>query len=96
MQEISDNKGISAVMINSGKGRKIFAAAEDAVNKFPCTQSDVAKKQPNMSTPSSYSNKAQPFNEDLKRLPFADVLKKYTRVGFIRIIIDLIKKILGR
>ena len=96
MPEISDNKGISAVMINSGKGRKFFAAVEDAVNKFPCTQSDVAKKQPNMSTPSSYSNKAQPFNEDLKRLPFADVLKKYTRVGFIRRIIDLIKKILGR
>ena len=92
MPEISDNKGISAVMVNTEKGKQLFESVSGEINKYPCTQEDIAKRQPNLSGPSSYSNKAEAFQKDLKSMPFDKVLKKYTRVGIKRRIIDFIKK----
>ena len=96
LPDISDNKGISAVMINTEKGKQLFEQIKDSVNITPTTQKDIAKKQPNLSKSSSYSNKAIPFKQDLNSMPFEKVLKKYTRVGFKRRIIDAIKKILKK
>ena len=95
LPEISDNKGISAVMINTEKGKQIFDSVTDDINKYSCTQQDIAKGQPNLFKPSSYSNKAESFQKDIEELPFEMVLKKYTRVGFKRRIIDLVKKIIN-
>ena len=94
--EISDNKGISAVMVNTEKGRKIFGKLSDAIEKYSCEAKDIAKKQPNLIKPSSHSDKAKSFNEELKASPFSDVLKKYTRVGVKRKLIDSVKTILHR
>lgn len=94
--EISDNKGISAVMVNTEKGREIFGRLSDAIEKYPCRAEDIAKKQPNLIRPSSHSDKAKGFNEDLKALSFSDVLKKYTRVGVKRKLIDSVKTILHK
>ena len=94
--EISDNKGISAVMINTEKGKRLFEQIKDKINVYPTTQKDIAKKQPNLSVSSSYSNKASSFKQDLNSMPFEKILKKYTRVGLKRRIIDTIKKFLKR
>ncbi len=96
MPEISDNKGISAVMVNSEKGKQLFEAAKEQVVAYPCTQEDIAAKQPNLSRPSQFSNKAAAFRADLAALPFEAVLKKYTRVGFKRRVIDCIKAVLRK
>ena len=93
MPEISDNEGISAVMINSDKGKALFEAVSADIISYPCTQADIAKKQPNMSAPSQYSNKADSFNADLKALPFEEILKKYTRVGVKRKFVRLFAKL---
>ena len=95
MPEISDNEGISAVMLNSDKGKALFEAVSENVVSYPCTQTDIAKKQPNMSAPSGYSNKADSFNADLKALPFDEILKKYTRVGVKRRLIDTAKSFIS-
>lgn len=94
LPEISDNRGISAVMINTEKGKQLFDFVTEDINKYPCTQRDIAKGQPNLFRPSSYSNKAEAFQKDLKELSFEKVLKKYTRVGFKRRIIDFVKKLI--
>ncbi len=94
LPEISDNKGISAVMINTAKGKHLFDSAIEEIDKYSCTPQDIAKGQPNLFRPSSYSNKAEAFQKDIKEMSFEDVLKKYTRVGFKRRIIDFIKKII--
>lgn len=96
MPAISDNKGISAVMINTEKGKQLFDSVSESINKYPCTQEDIAKRQPNLFRSSSYSNKAEAFKQDLKSMPFDKVLKKYTRVGIKRRIIDFVKKCIGR
>lgn len=92
LPEISDNKGISAVMINTEKGKQLFDSVTEEIDKFSCTSQDIASGQPNLFRPSSYSNKAEAFQKDIKEMAFEDVLKKYTRVGFKRRIIDFIKK----
>lgn len=96
LPEISDNKGISAVMINNLKGKMLFDSATDEIDKYSCTPQDIAKGQPNLFRPSSYSNKAEAFQKDMKQMSFENVLKKYTRVGFKRRIIDFIKKLISR
>ena len=96
LPEISDNKGISAVMINNSKGKMLFDSATDEIDKYSCTPQDIAKGQPNLFRPSSYSNKAEAFQKDMKEMPFENVLKKYTRVGFKRRIIDFVKKFISR
>lgn len=96
MPEISDNKGISAVMVNSEKGRDLFTKSSDSISFFPCKQTDIAKKQPNMSAPSQFSNKYEEFNQNMKTMSFDEILKKYTRVGIKRRLIDTAKSILRK
>lgn len=94
--EISDNKGISAVMLNTQNGENLFSKISSSVDVFACKQTDIAKKQPNLSRPSSFSNKAANFQKDIRIMPFEEILKKYTRVGMKRRIIDLVKTILKK
>ena len=96
LPEISDNKGISAVMINTPKGKTLLEAVKSGLAVYPCSQADIAAKQPNLSRPSGFSNKADAFRTDLAAMPFEHVLKKYTRVGVKRRLIDAVKSILHR
>ena len=79
----------------SEKGREALDALS-GVELTACTQAQIADRQPNMSRPSQFSNKAEAFQRDWRTMEFSRLLKKYTRVGFKRRVIDMIKKILGR
>ncbi len=94
--DVSDNKGISAVMVNSEKGKAFLQAVSDSLLLFPCSKADIARRQPNLYHPSCYSNKAESFQHDLQTMSFEEILKKYTRVGFKRRIVDFVKKIIKR
>jgi hypothetical protein len=94
--EMNDDKGVSAIMVNTEKGKTFIPALEEAMELKPCKPEQIAARQPNMSRPSSRSTKADVFAEDMKCLPFKSVLKKYTRVGLKRRLIDTAKTILKR
>ncbi len=96
LPQISDNKGVSAVMVNTEKGRQLFEAVQSQITAIPCSQEDIAAGQPNLSRSSKHSNKAAPFQADYAALPFKKVLKKYTRVGLKRRLIDAVKIVLKR
>lgn len=96
MPDLSDNQGISAVMVNSEKGAELLGKARGDLELYPCKKEDIALKQPNLSKPSSHSSKAVCFKKDLAELPFDKLLKKYTRVGLKRRLIDSVKKLLKR
>ncbi|NLL63296.1 MAG: 4Fe-4S dicluster domain-containing protein [Ruminococcaceae bacterium] len=91
--EMDDNKGVSAVLINTTKGLEMFRSLKKLEIKS-CALQDVYKKQLNFFVPSSYSNKANAFKHDYINKDFDTVLRKYTRVGFRRRIVDFIKSIL--
>ena len=94
--EMDDGKGVSALMINSFKAEELFGAMKEQLLLHECTVENIMARQPNMSRPSKPSVKAQEFKNDLQNLPFDKVLKKYTRVGLKRRMIDSVKKLLGK
>lgn len=93
---MDDNKGVSAILINTEKGKELLPYLQDRMQLEPCTAEDIAAGQPNMYHPSKASVKADAFARDLHTLPFEKVVKKYTRVGRKRRVIDAVKKVLHK
>ncbi len=93
---MDDNKGVSAILINTEKGKVLLSVLQEKMQLRPCTAEDIAVGQSNMRHPSKASVKASAFSRDLRVLPFEKVLKKYTRVGHKRRMLDGIKKILRK
>lgn len=96
LPKIDDNKGVSAVLINTQKGEKLFSLAKNGLEIYEVTADQIAASQPNLSKPSKRSIKAEAFEKDFNTLPFEKVLKKYTNVGVRRRIITIIKGVLGK
>lgn len=101
----SDDKGVSLVLINTEKGRKLFEASKDRMNTV---QADIQNcLQPNMQHPTKIDRKRNEFERDYQAKGFDFVYKKYGEDGWrykvdkiqIRIISflkNLIKKIIDR
>lgn len=96
LPEIDDNKGVSAVLINTEKGEMLFNKIKNGLEIYEVAIEQIAAKQPNLSHPSKKSIKAEAFKKDFENLPFEKMLKKYTNVGLKRRIISLIKGVLKR
>lgn len=96
LPQIDDNKGVSAVLVNTEKGEKLFNLAKNDLEIYEVKPEQIAARQPNLSKPSKKSIKAEAFKNDFENLPFDKVLKKYTRVGLKRKIISFIKGVLGK
>ena len=96
LPEIDDNKGVSAVLVNTEKGEKLFNLAKNNLEIYEVTVEQITARQPNLSHPSKRSTKADTFENDLNTLPFEKVLKKYTNVGVKRRLITLIKGVLKK
>lgn len=101
----SDDKGVSLVLINTEKGRKLFEASKDRMNTV---QADIQNcLQPNMQHPTKIDRKRNEFERDYQAKGFDFVYKKYGEDGwrykvdkiqirFISFFKNLIKKIIGR
>jgi coenzyme F420-reducing hydrogenase beta subunit len=75
MPELDDNKGISAILVNTPKGRRLF---EDIQNEMLTRPSDVSQVlQQSLVSPSIPSSQRAAFFTDLDRLPFSDVQRIY-------------------
>lgn len=96
LPKIDDNKGVSAVLVNTQKGEQLFDLAKNRLEIYEVTTQQIAARQPNLSHPSKRSTKAEAFENDLNTLPFGKVLKKYTNVGIKRRIISLVKGVLKK
>lgn len=101
----SDDKGVSLVLINTEKGRKLFEASKERMNTV---QADIQNcLQPNMQHPTKIDRKRNEFERDYQAKGFDFVYKKYGEDGwrhkvdkiqirFISFLKNLIKKIIGR
>lgn len=101
----SDDKGVSLVLINTEKGRKLFEASKERMNTV---QADIQNcLQPNMQHPTKIDRKRNEFERDYQAKGFDFVYKKYGEDGwrykvdkiqirFISFFKNLIKKIIGR
>ena len=94
----ADNKGVSLVLLNTEKGRKLFEAVKEKMNTFPANLEDCL--QPNMIHPSEIHPDRDLFEEDYVKHGFKYAMCKYDDLGWkkqLRYKLRKIKnKILGK
>lgn len=76
----ADNKGVSLVLLNTDKGRKLFEAVKERLNTFPANLDDCL--QPNMKHPSEIHPKREQFEKDYAKKGFKYVYFKYGEEGW--------------
>lgn len=88
---LDQDKGTSAVLLNTQKGLNLFQQFDKQVFKEECTIEEVISGNPYINlTPTKSTERSQFFN-DLDRLPFDKLMKKY---GSDKLIIKYIKRFL--
>ena len=70
-----DDKGVSLILVNTEKGRKIFDAVKDRMTVIPAKLEDCL--QPNLRHPSVIHPKRIAFEHDYQHKGFEYVMKKY-------------------
>lgn len=70
-----DDKGVSLILVNTEKGRKLFEAIRKDLNVVPAKLEDCL--QPNLRQPSEMHPKRMQFEKDFAKHGIAYVLKKY-------------------
>lgn len=71
----ADNKGVSLVLLNTEKGRKLFEAVQDRMNTIPAELDKCL--QPNMQHPSEMHPLSDNFFSDYSQKGFKYVMWKY-------------------
>lgn len=92
MPDFEDEKGVSLVLVNTEKGRRLFEAVKNALIFQPSSLHDCL--QPTLERPSAVSPKAGLFWADYQRHGFDFVAKKYGRSGLKTAVKTRIKKAL--
>lgn len=92
-----DNKGVSLVLVNTDKGRKLFEEAKKDLNVIPAKLEDCM--QPNLVKPSPINKKRDVFEHEYKKYGFTYIYYRYGNVGLIykfRQLNNYIKKLLRK
>lgn len=90
-----DDKGVSLILVNTEKGRKLFNEASKDLNIIPAKLNDCL--QPNLQHPSAIHPKRMEFEKDYQRKGFLYVMKRYGNNGWrykVRIYMRKIKNII--
>lgn len=97
----ADDKGVSLVLLNTEKGKKLFDAVKGKMKLIPAELENCL--QPNLKHPSVIHPKRMQFEDDYKRKGFEYVFYKYGEEGwrykvqsFLGKVKRLIKRIIGR
>lgn len=75
-----DNKGVSLVLVNTEKGRKLFEEARKDLNIIPAKLEDCL--QPNLQHPSAIHPKRMEFEKDYFKHGFKYVMCKYSDMNW--------------
>ena len=76
----ADDKGVSLILVNTEKGRKLFENIKADLNYTPAKLEDCL--QPNLQHPSEINPKRMQFEKDYARHGFEYIMKKYGNVGW--------------
>ena len=95
LPEIDDNKGISLVIINSEKGKKILEKINKNIVIRKVELNEAIKYNPSMTKSSNKNSNRENFFKDLENINFEKLCKKYLRKNnYFRKIIRKVKKII--
>ena len=88
-----DEKGVSAVIIHTDKGEKLFNDTKDII-AIKSSINKVKNKQPNLDKPSGIKNDRDLFWKTYEDMGFKYVCKKYFGLNFKTLLKSNIKKVL--
>lgn len=76
--EMDDDRGTSLVIINSEKGKKIFEQIKDKINYKQVDFEEAIRYNPSMTTSVKPDPNREKFFDNLDKMPFDELVKKYT------------------
>ena len=95
LPELDDGAGVSAVMVNTEKGKRLWEAAPHNAETAPCPWEQIAAGQVNMKQSAAPSPSSESFYRLCAEKGMEKALAAYTRTGLKRRTKDKIKKLLG-
>lgn len=93
----ADDKGVSLVLCNTEKGRRLFDAVKEQMNVIPAELENCI--QPNLKNPTIVHSKRMQFERDYVKKGFEYVYYKYGEEGWrykIRVFWNRIKSLIKR
>lgn len=97
MPEMDDNKGLSLVIVNSEKGKKVFKLISQLVEFKEVDINEALKYNPSMVRSVKVDNNRDKFFEDLEKEDFDVVAKRYIKkTSFIRRVLGKIKRMIKK
>lgn len=78
--ELDDDKGISMILVNSEKGRKIFERAKDNMVVYKKDFNTIFSGNPMFDSSAIVPKRGQDFLADLDKMSFSKAIKKYSLV----------------
>lgn len=75
-----DDKGVSLVLVNTEKGRKLFEAIRNDLIVIPAELENCL--QPNLQHPSVFHSQYKDFEKDYHEKGFVYIMKRYGNVGW--------------
>lgn len=76
-KEFNDEKGISAILIHSAKGKELFDKIKDKIEYTKANINDIIKHNSCICISTKYNEKREEFFEDLEYKDFEDIIQKY-------------------
>ncbi len=89
-----DDKGVSLVLVNTEKGRKLFEAIRNDLIVIPAELENCL--QPNLQHPSAFHSQYKDFEKDYKEKGFVYIMNRYGNLGWRYQVRSLARKIKNR
>ena len=93
---LDDGAGVSALMVNTEKGKRLWEAAAAGAEVVPCAWEQIAAGQVNMKKSAVPSPESENFYRLCAEKGMEKALAAYTRTGWKRRTKDMVKGLLGR
>lgn len=77
--KINDEKGISAVLINSKKGERLFESIRKDIEYYNADITSIEKYNPCLNHAVTYNEKRKDFFYDLDYINFDELIEKYIK-----------------
>lgn len=77
--KINDEKGVSAVLINSKKGERLFENIRNDIEYYNADITNIEKYNPCLNHSTAYNKKREEFFRDLDNLKFSELIQKYIK-----------------
>lgn len=75
--DMNDEKGLSLMIVNSEKGKLLFEEISNMIRSTEVDFQTAIKPNPSMNTVSSRNSKSDNFFNDIDKIPFDELVKKY-------------------